>query len=61
MLTKALKVVSKERVMFSVDHSYNDDLKMDAWFDKVELLTESTKKNLEVEDARALLKLGTQL
>jgi hypothetical protein len=60
VLTKPLKVVSKKRVMFSVDLSYNDDLKMDAWFDKVEL-TERTKTNLEVEDARALSKLGAQL
>jgi 2,3-dihydroxybenzoate decarboxylase len=59
-LMDTLRSVGEDRVMFSADYPYEDDLEMAAWFDRVEL-NGRTKRKIGFENARALLKLGGQV
>jgi gamma-resorcylate decarboxylase len=59
-LMDTLRSVGEDRVMFSADYPYEDDLEMAAWFDRVEL-NGRTKRKIAFQNARELLKLGNQL
>ncbi len=56
-LMDTLRIVGEDRVMFSADYPYEDDLEMAAWFDRLEL-NGRTKRKIGFENARILLKLG---
>jgi predicted TIM-barrel fold metal-dependent hydrolase len=55
-LMDTLRSVGEDRVMFSADYPYEDDLEMAAWFDRLEL-NGRTKRKIGFENARVLLKL----
>ena len=56
-LMDTLRNNGEDRVMFSVDYPFEDDVEIGGWFDRLEL-SGSTKKKLGYENARKLLKLG---
>jgi len=56
-LLDTLRVTGAERVMFSVDYPFEDDLEIASWFDRLEL-NEETKQKIAYGNARSLLKLG---
>lgn len=49
-------MTDEDRVMFSVDYPFEDDVKIVGWFDRLEMNTE-TKEKIGYGNARKLLKL----
>jgi 2,3-dihydroxybenzoate decarboxylase len=58
-LVDRLRSVGVDRVVYSADYSYENDLEMAAWFDRA-VLNGRTKRNIGFENARVLLKSGGQ-
>jgi predicted TIM-barrel fold metal-dependent hydrolase len=56
-LMDTLKRVGEDRVMFSVDYPFEDEVEIGGWFDRLEL-NGNTKKKIGYQNARNLLKLG---
>lgn len=56
-LTDTLKWTGEDRVMFSVDYPFEDDVEISSWFDRLEMNTH-TKKKMAYENARRILKLS---
>ena len=56
-LMETLRSLGEDRVMFSVDYPFEDDLEIASWFDRLEL-SGRTKRKMGFENARTLLKLG---
>lgn len=57
-LLDTLRGTGEDRVMFSVDYPFEDDVEIASWFDRLEL-NGNTKKKLAYQNARTLLKLGS--
>jgi gamma-resorcylate decarboxylase len=55
-LENTVRVSGEDRVMFSVDYPFEDDVEIAGWFDRVELAPE-TKDKIAFSNARKLLKL----
>lgn len=55
-LQDTLRVTGEDRVMFSVDYPFEDDVEISGWFDRVELAVE-TKEKVGFRNARKLLKI----
>ena len=55
-LLDTLRVTDEDRVMFSVDYPFEDDLEIAGWFDRLEMNIE-TKEKIGYGNARKLLKL----
>jgi gamma-resorcylate decarboxylase len=56
-LYDTLRGTGEDKVMFSVDYPFEDNVEIGGWFDRLELST-GTKKKLGYQNARKLLKLG---
>ena len=56
-LVETLRATGEDRVMFSVDYPFEDNVEIGGWFDRLELSTR-TKQKLGYQNARKLLKLG---
>lgn len=56
-LADTLKWTGEDRVMFSVDYPFEDDVEISSWFDRLEMNTH-TKKKMAYENARRILKLS---
>lgn len=57
-LLETLRAIGEDRVMFSVDYPFEDDVEIGSWFDRLEL-NGNTKKKIGYENARKLLNLGS--
>jgi 2,3-dihydroxybenzoate decarboxylase len=55
-LLDTLRVTDEDRVMFSVDYPFEDDVQIAGWFDRLEMNTE-TKEKIGYGNARKLLRL----
>lgn len=56
-LMDTLKWTGEDRVMFSVDYPFEDNIEISGWFDRLEMNTH-TKRKLGYENAKRILKLG---
>ncbi|KAL3417169.1 2,3-dihydroxybenzoate decarboxylase [Phlyctema vagabunda] len=56
-LTDTIRVSGEDRVMFSVDYPFEDDVEMSAWFDRLQI-SSSVKRAIAYGNAQRLFKLG---
>jgi predicted TIM-barrel fold metal-dependent hydrolase len=56
-LLDTLRITGEDRVMFSVDYPFEDNVEIGSWFDRLEL-SGPTKRKIGYENARRILKLG---
>lgn len=56
-LADTLKWTGEDRVMFSVDYPFEDDVEISAWFDRLEM-NSHTKRKMAYENAIKILKLA---
>lgn len=52
-----MKWIGEDRVMFSVDYPFEDDVEISSWFDRLEMNTH-TKKKMAYENAIKILNLA---
>ncbi|RDW58279.1 hypothetical protein BP5796_12209 [Coleophoma crateriformis] len=55
-LLDTLRLTGEDRVMFSVDYPFEDNIEIGSWFDRLQL-SGHTKKKIGYQNARTLLKL----
>lgn len=52
-----MRVTGEDRVVFSVDYLFEDDLEIAGWFDRLKM-NGNTKRKIAYGNARMLFKLG---
>lgn len=57
-LFDTLRRTGEDRVMFSVDYPFEDEVEIGTWFDRLEI-SGSTKRKIGYENARRIFKLGS--
>lgn len=58
-LMDTIRSIGEDRVMFSVDYPFEDDVEIGGWFDRLEL-SGLTKKKIGYQNSRKLLKLDVE-